>query len=148
MGAQPMAGLSSQLNPRAFYRRVLHFDAHLWGDESPTPSNPPTEYDLWYSFNTTVELEREFLGALMRNCGNDPAIYEGLSGKWEQPSNQNRLGRCLILAFTIETPVTDEPWIFLPFAQSTGSSGVQIDVDTVMVFPDGTSTDQGVFIVP
>jgi hypothetical protein len=148
IGAQPMRGTIDQVNPRPFFRRIMHFAAHFWGDESPAPSNPPTEFDLWYSFNTTIELEREFLGALMRNVGNDPAIYDGLHGEWVQPSDQNRLGRMLVLAFTIETPVTDEPWTILPFAQSSGASGVQIDVDTQMVFPDGTSTDQGTFVIP
>jgi hypothetical protein len=148
MGAQPMQGLTSQVNPRPFFRRLLHFAAHFWGDESPTPSNPPTEQDLWYSYNSTIELEREFLGALMRNAGNDPAIYDSLSGEWVQPSDQNRLGRMLVLSFTIETPVTDEPWLLLPFAQSTGASGVSVLVDTAMVFPDGSSTDQGIFVIP
>lgn len=148
MGMQPMAGLTSQVNPRTFFRRILHFTAHIWGDETPSPQSPPAETDLWYSFNTTIELEREFLGALMRNCGNDPAIYEGLSGDWSQPTDLNRLGRLLLLRFTIETPVTDEPWIVLPFAQVSTGPGVVVVVDTQVDFPDGTSTDQGAFTVP
>jgi len=149
MGVQPMQGQLSQVNPRTFFRRLMHFTAHIWGDESPSPQSPIAETDLWYSFNSTVELEREFLGALMRNCGNDPAIYEGLSGDWSQPTDLNRLGRLLLLRFTIETPVTDEPWIVLPFASTAGSTvGVTIVVDTTVQFPDGTSTDQGTFTVP
>jgi hypothetical protein len=148
IGAQPMRGTIDQVNPRPFFRRLLHFRAHLWGDEQPSPSSPPTEQDLWYSFNSTIELEREFLGALMRNAGNDPAIYAGLAGTWSQPTDLSRLGRSLLLDFSIETPVTDEPWITLPFAQSTGGAGVEIVVDTQMDFADGSSTDQGTFTVP
>jgi hypothetical protein len=123
------------------------FRAHFWGDETPTPQSPPTEQDLWYSFNSTIELEREFLGALMRNCGNDPAVK--LHGAdWVQPTNMQRLGRLLVLTFSIETPVTDEPWTILPFAQSTGSSGLGIQIDVAMSFPDGTSSDQGLIIIP
>jgi hypothetical protein len=127
--------------------RRCNFRAHFWGDETPTPSSPPTEQDLWYSFNSTVELEREFLGALMRNCGNDPAVKLH-GGEWVQPTNMQRLGRLLVLSFSIETPVTDEPWTILPYAQSTGGSGVSIQIDPVMLFPDGTSSDQGLIIIP
>jgi hypothetical protein len=91
---------------------------------------------------------REFLGALMRNAGNNPAVFQDLSAEWRQPTDITRLGRLLVLTFPLELPITDEPWITLPFAQVPGGSGVSIDVDTQMVFPDGTSTDQGIFIVP
>jgi hypothetical protein len=83
----------------------------------------------------------------MRNCGNDPAFGDRLSARFEQPTNMDRLGRLIVLRFPIELPITDEPWLFLPFASSQSSSGVQIHVDTVMQFPDGSTTDQGTFIV-
>ncbi len=92
---------------------------------------------------------REFLGALMRNCGNDPAFGDRLSAEFRQETDQNRLGRLIVLRFPIELPVTDEPWIALPFKTSTGSStGVSILVDVAMSFTDGTSVDQGVVVIP
>jgi hypothetical protein len=146
-GTQPMQGLATNINPRPFFLRRLHFRAHFWGDPSPTPGNPPTEQDLWYAFSSAIELEREFLGALMRQAGNDPAIHPS-HGEWTQPTDMLRLGRLLVLNFSIETPVTDEPYTILQYAQSTGGSGVSILVDVAMSFTDGTSTDQGIITIP
>jgi len=145
MGSQPPTGLITALNPRIFATRWMHFRAHIWGDESPSPSTPPTEQDLWYSFNTTIELEREFLGALMRNLGNVTNPRSGTNvrigeGRWTQPTNMQRLGRLLVLEFSIGTAVTDEPW--------TVVTPTSIAVDTIAVFQDGTSTDQGTFVLP
>ena len=145
MGAQPPTGLVTAINPRIFATRWMHFRANFWGDETPAPATPPIETDLWYSFNSTIELEREFLGSMMRNLGNVTNPKTGMNvrigdGQWVQPTNMQRLGRLLVLEFSIGTAVTDEPWTI-----TTPSS---IAVDTIMSFPDGTSTDQGTFIIP
>lgn len=126
--------------------RRLVFEAHLWGDENPSPSNPRSEQDIWYSFNTAIELERELLEALVHNCGG-PAAIKTLGGEWAQPTDLERLGRLLVLTFSLETPVTDEPWVELPFATST-TAGVHVAIDVGMSFPDGSSTDQGIITVP
>lgn len=83
---------------------------------------------------------REFLGSLMRNAGNDPAIFDGLAAEWRQPTHEARLGRLLVLTFSLELPITDEPWtMFKP---------TSVAVDTILVLPDGTSTDGGTFVIP
>lgn len=139
IGTQPMTGGVTAFNPRPFYVRRCYFEAHLWGDESPSPSTPPTEQDLWYSFNSAIELERELFGALMRNAGNNPALRFRES-RWSQPTNMQRLGRLLVLPFSFETPVTDEPWVTV--APTT------INVDVEASFPDGTNVDQGTIVIP
>ena len=48
MGTQPPTGTIDAQNPRCFATRLMHFEAHLWGNETPTPSSPPIETDLWY----------------------------------------------------------------------------------------------------
>jgi hypothetical protein len=145
MGTQPPTGQIDAQNPAIIATRLMHFEAHLWGDESPTPGNPPTEQDLWYSFSSTIELEREFIGALMRQLGNITNPRSGLNvrlsdSRWTQPTDIVRLGRLLVLPFAVGTAVTDEPWtITIP---------ARIAVDTQAQFPDGTSSDQGTFILP
>ncbi len=144
-GIQPPSGVVSAINPRTFAVRHMHFDAHIWGNETPTPQSPPVETDLWYAFNSTIELEREFLGAMMRNLGNVTNPKTGPSvrifeSRWDQPTDMQRLGRSLILSFAIGTPVTDEPW--------TTTVPAHVAVDAVMTFFDGTSSDQGTFILP
>lgn len=134
-------------NPRARWRRMMSFDAHFWGDPNPTPSSPPEENpDLWYSYSSTTELERELLNALANTVGGEAAL-QLTEARWEQPSDMNRLGRYLILSFSFDTPVTAEPWVIVPFAtQST--SGVQVSATMEEVFPDGSSSIAGVIVVP
>lgn len=145
MGTQPPTGTIDAQNPRCFATRLMHFEAHLWGDETPTPHSPPIETDLWYSFNSTIELEREFLGSLMRNLGNVTNPRTGMNVRifdstWRQPTDMTRLGRVLVLPFAIGTPVTDEPWTLV-----TPST---IAVTATVPFPDGTSSNQGTFTIP
>ena len=145
MGRQPPDGTVTAQNPRVFATRLMHFDARIWGDEMPDMPQNPTEKQLWYSFNSTIELEREFIGALMRQFGNVTNPRTGLNVRlfdstWEQPTDMRRLGRLLVLPFALGTAVTDEPW--------TTTVPATIAVDTRMTFPDGTSADQGTFILP
>lgn len=145
VGKQPMTGLVTAINPATIATRIMHFEAHLWGDPSPTPSSPPTEQDLWYSFNSTVELERELIQSLSRNLGNVTNPRSGLNvrfgdARWVQPTNMDRLGRLLVLSFSVGFPVTYEPW--------TVTTPSTIAVDATMVFADGSSSDQGTFFIP
>jgi len=134
-------------NPKTFWRRMMSFDAYCWGDPNPTPQTPPQENpDLWYSFSSTTELERELLIALAHNVGGAAALQlEG--ARWEQPADLVRLGRLVILSFSFDTPVTQEPYTILPFATQT-TSGVQVAATLEEVWPDGTSTIAGVIVVP
>lgn len=154
--ARPMGGAAgapfisqATFNPKTFYRRLTGFDAHLWGDPSPTQGQPdPTEADLWYSYNTTLELERELIVALAQNLGGTAALASDLmSSRWEQLTDMQRLGRELVLSFAFETQVSEEPYVILPYAtQST--SGVQVSATVEMVFADGSSSVAGVIVAP
>jgi hypothetical protein len=126
----------------------LHFDAHCWGDPSPTPTQPPSQFDQLYDFASTVELVRELYGALARNAGNVPNIRPG-DARWEQPTDDMRLGRLLVAPFAIGSSLADESFQFIPFATpGVPGTSVQVNVDVETVFPDGSSTDAGTFTPP
>jgi hypothetical protein len=134
-------------NPKAVWRRIVGFDAYCWGDESPSMSSPPVENpDAWYGFSSATELERELLIALRNNLGGAAAISE-MSARWEQSTDMLKLGRLLIVSFAFDTPVTQEPYVILPFASET-ASGVQVSATMEEVWPDGTSTIAGVIVTP
>ena len=146
----PARGLGNQtshvgdFNPKALYRRFVTCKAYLWGDQ-PAVS---TETDTWVSFNTAVEIEREFLVALSHNLGGPAAVISSnMSAEWDQPTDDTRLGRLLVLTFAFETPVTQEPYIVLPFATAS-SSGAQVSATLETVFPDGSSSIAGVIVTP
>jgi len=137
-------GMVGDFNPKPLYRRLMQFAAHCWGDDKPAS----TEQDLVYSLNSTVELEREFLVALAHNFGGPAAIVSAdISGEWDQPTNMQRRGRLLIIRFAIETPVTQEPFITLPFSTAS-TSGVQVSATVAEVFPDGSSSVAGIIVTP
>lgn len=86
------------------------------------------------------------LGALARNLGNVPNLRIG-DARWDQPTDDKRYGRALILPFGFMADISDEPWITAPWAtQST--SGVQVSATVIETFPDGTSTTSGVIVAP
>jgi hypothetical protein len=88
-----------------------------------------------------VELQRELLGALMRNAGNDPAqSLSPLGANWDTTASVTKRGRLLTQGFIWEAPVTEEPW--------TTVTPAQFQVDVAMVFQDGSSTDQGTIVIP
>ena len=93
-----------------------------------------------------MELYRELLGALYRNV-TAPALELG-TARWEQPTNDRRDGRLLIVPVAFAADITDEPFTFLPFSSvGVPGSSVQIDVDMVLISTDGQgSTDQGTFV--
>jgi hypothetical protein len=149
MGGAAGAPFFSQAsgNPKVLYRRWVSFEAYCWGEETVAPATPPLENpDLWYSFSSTLELERELLVAFAHNCGG-PAAVRLTSSRWEQPTDLNRFGRLLVVSFAIETPVAQEPYVVLPYATQT-TSGVQVSASIKEVFPDGTSSIAGVIVAP
>ena len=140
-GLGNQTGVVGDFNPKPLFRRLLSFDAYCWGDDLPRPQ---TEADTLYSFNSAIELERELIVALSHNLGG-PAALRLHGAQWDQPTDMNRRGRLLILSFAFETPVTQEPYIVLPYSTT---AGVQIHATMETVFPDGQSSIAGVIIVP
>jgi hypothetical protein len=140
MGVQPMVGLASQKPTKVFWRAIIGFDAHLWGDPDPQAINP------LFDFNTTIELYRELLGAFVRQMGGIPNMAIG-EGHWDQPTDDKRLGRLLVVPVGFYADITDEPYILAPWA-TKAASGVQVHATVAVQFPDGTSTSSGVIIAP
>lgn len=123
-----------------FYRGLIGFDAHLWGDPDPASTNP------LYDFNTTIELFREFVGACYRVLGGAPQLEHGES-RWVQDTNDRRFGRLLVHSLAFACDISDEPYLLLPYS-TTGGSGVQAFVTVETVFTDGTSTAVGPIVAP
>jgi hypothetical protein len=142
-GIGNQTGAAGDFNPKPFYRRVANFDAYCWGDDMSLTS---TEADTWVSFNTATEIEREYIVAVLHNVGGPAAVYN-LSAKWDQPTDMNRRGRLLVVSLGLETCVTQEPYIVLPYS-TAGGSGVQIQATIETLWPDGTSTIIGTVIAP
>lgn len=140
MGVQPGQGLVRNANPKVRRLRILEFEAHLWGQ--PDLTNQNTLQD----FNDCLELERELLTAMFDNLTNVPGI-EIMGGRFEQPQNMNRLGRLYLLNFAIHTPVADNSYVILPFA-NPGPSGVSVVTQVSAVFADGSSSIAGVITAP
>ncbi len=94
------------------YTGVEYFEAHLWGDSDPLA------LDTTYSFNSTLELRREFLGAMYSALMGGRAPSSGLTplnGKWlideKSVGMINTCGRAYVLTFAIAMPVLRDPWI-------------------------------------
>lgn len=124
------------VNPIPRYRRTLHFEAHLWGDPQPSPSSPPTISDLTWDFSVCLELERELLLALATNLGGVCNVRpEG--SEFRQPTNDVRLGRLLVLRFSVDTPIVEDALQVLPFSSvGTPGSTVAIGVGVTIVDPN------------
>jgi hypothetical protein len=114
----------------------------LWGDPDPTGVNPLLD------FNSTIELYRELLGAMYRNLAGAPNVQIG-EFVWDQPSNENRLGRLLKGHVAFAVDITDEPYTIVPFA-NPGVPGTSVEavVTVAAVFPDGSSTVTGSIVLP
>ena len=126
MQSQPGAG---QIPPAKtqFLRWVL-FEAHIWGDEDPAGK------DALYSFDSTLELEREFFSQLAAS-GTIPLAHP-LDGEWRQPTDVSKLGRLLVVNFRIGTGLYAEPYTTLPYSSTVGDGGVVRDVSVTI----GSST--------
>lgn len=116
--------------------------AYLWGDPLSDSSavQPYPAKIIGDSFNSTRELARELIIALIALGRGTPTIdIGGMHAKWWQPNNDTRRGRMLKLDFRYMVPVTDLPWISLPYATST-TSGVVVEAAIQAVSPDGSQT--------
>jgi hypothetical protein len=123
----------SRVSRKSVYRRWLTFDAQLWGEPDQTardvsdPTNPiaPGVPNPTYAFNSTIELEREFIVAIVSLIGSAGQAWAPISATWP-PANvaNNRYGRLLVLSFKIAPPVTQTPYVILPYSQVPGDGGV------------------------
>ena len=133
-------GVSDGLAPMATKRYLMGahtFEAWCWGDEDPDFA---TTQDTLYSFNSALELRREFLLALAQ-LGGIPAMGK-MRGRWEQPANVKRLGRLYVLTFQMWTPIDDlivGSTVVQPYATAT-PPGVSIVTTVQAVSPDGTAS--------
>jgi hypothetical protein len=139
LGIQPMAGLISERPLKVFWRAIIGFDAHLWGDSDVTAINSLVD------FNTTIELYRELLGAMVRVQGGIPNVSIG-EARWDQPTDDRRAGRLLVVPIGFYADITDEPYVVVPWAtQST--SGLQASITVTETVPDGSSSTSSGFII-
>lgn len=115
----------------------------MWGDPDSQGANPLLD------INSTVELYREVLGSLYRTQGGAPNVRIG-NCRWVQPTDDNRLGRLLVLDVGIGVDVTDEPYFMVPVAAAPATPGVSVDIalSVEMDFPDGSSTVAGPIDLP
>jgi hypothetical protein len=125
------------------FTRVISFEAHIWGGPDPQFQDSPTSKlgSLTYDFNTTWELEREFLYALAATM----TIPTGQpkAGEWRQDTDVNRRGRCLVVTFQVRTPIAGEEFTILDYSQTAGDGGVTREV-TVTI----GSTPTGPVVIP
>ena len=141
-------GTRADINPKVFLLRLQSFEAHLWGQPTPTPSSPMTMEDIVSDFNDAVELERAFLDGLRIYCGNMPNLHINRS-EFRQPTDDVRLGRLLVLDFAIETQVSTLPATVLTYATpGIPGTSVSVQADVTATFPDGSSTDAGTIVIP
>lgn len=136
----------SRVPRKSIFRRWLTFDAQLWGEpdttardvSDPTSTTPPGTPAPTYGFNSTIELEREFLVAITSLIGSAGQAWAPTSATWV-PANSanNRYGRLLILSFKVATPVTETPYIILPYSQTPGDGGVKREI-TAEISVNGT----------
>jgi hypothetical protein len=139
MGMQPITDHISKRPLKPFWRALIGFEAHLWGDSDVTAINSLAD------FNTTIELFRELLGALVRQTGGIPNVLIG-EARWDQPTDDRRAGRLLIVPIGFYADITDEPYVVVPWAtQST--SGLQASITVTETVPDGSSSTSSGFII-
>jgi hypothetical protein len=123
---------------KSVYRRWLTFDAQLWGEPDPTArdTNPtipsvPGVPSPTYGFNSTIELEREFIVAIVSLIGSAGQAWAPMRADWTPANAQNnRYGRLLILSFRVATPVTETPYTILPYSITPGDGGVKRVITT------------------
>jgi hypothetical protein len=141
---------------KSVYRRWLTFEAQLWGEPDATardvsdPTNPtaPGTPNPTYGFNSTIELEREFIVAIVSLIGSAGQAWAPTSATWPPPNAQNnRYGRLLVLSFKVATPVTETPYVILPYSQTPGDGGVKREID-VSISVDGSTETLPTIEVP
>ena len=143
---------------KSVFRRWLTFDVQMWGDpdltarpvSDPADTTPPAIPDPSYAFNSTIELEREFLVAITSLIGSAGQAWQPIRAEWTSANlGNNRYGRLLVLSFKLATPVTREPWTMLPYSVVPNDGGVKGEI-TVQAEPLGSNTPETVatFEVP
>jgi hypothetical protein len=137
---------------KSVFRRWLTFDVQIWGDPDLTPrdvtnpanTTPPAVPDPAYGFNSTIELEREFLVAITSLIGSAGQAWQPIRAEFTTANvANNRYGRLLVLSFKLATPVTREPWTMLPYSQVQGDGGVAGEI-TVQAEALGSDTPETV----
>lgn len=131
--ARPMGS-----NPKPFALRWLQFDAHFLGNSDPN-EDPLHDYDA------ALELEREFFYALKNTAGNTPNL-KWTNGDWA-PSGTVHNGQLLIVPFEVGTPMTEEPYIVVPYATTENPNGLSISATVEAIF-DGTEVPVGTIVIP
>ena len=122
--------------PRAYWRGALGIEAWCWGDEDP---DFDTTQNTTFSYDSALEIRREVCLALAQFGG--VAEIGRIRGRWEQPSNDKRLGRLYVLSFQVWTPINDlsvGAYEVEPFSTST-IPGFSITSTVVSVPFDGSS---------
>ena len=96
---------------KSLYTRSVSFEAYIWGDPDPA------SLDTTYSFNSALELEREFLGAMYSQImgGRSPrGALTPISARWIVDETTvgmlNTYGRLYVLTFQIAMPVLRDNW--------------------------------------
>mgnify|MGYP006266665485 FL=1 len=125
--------------PNAYvFTRYMDWDIHLWGEPDPTGADPT------YDFDSTLELEREFLISMQAAMTIPVSVPR--SGEWRQPQDVQRRGRLLVLQLRIWTPVVAQPSTILPYSTTPNDGGVVRDIDVQINPPTGQSV--GPIIIP
>jgi hypothetical protein len=150
MSSLQTPSLNAQVPRKQRYRRWLHFEAAIWGDPDPAvlvpPTDPPTVISPYFDFNSVLELEREFIDAMYLKATG--GAFVPLGGEWVQKSANNRFGRLYVLHFKIATAVMSEPYVVLPYSQTTGDGGVSRVITPAFVNVEGGQTDLPPIDVP
>lgn len=98
--------------PKMLWSAELWFTAHFWGDE--WPGNVPKP--IFWDFNTTLELAREFSMAIYRSASGALGRSVQMGDlEFEQPTDKLRRGRKAVLPFAFVIPILDDPFIKLEY---------------------------------
>lgn len=130
--------------------RWMNFDAQLWGDPDTTARTDTTQPDSVIGFNTSIELEREFLIGFTTAAGSPTSrSWQPTGSEWTVANLQNnRFGRLLVLSFRVATPVTETPYITLPYSRTQGDGGVTGDIVVQAEQPQGSPVTVAEFTAP
>ncbi len=119
--AQPVA--------KSLYTEPLAFEAHIWGEPDPNAT------DTSYSFDTTRELMREFIGAMYTKFmgGRGPAAgFTPTGGEWRTDPRGvgmvNTYGRLYVLNFTLSLQVQRDAYVTIPYAVTHNDGGVEREI--------------------
>ena len=134
---------------KSLYTEPLTFEAHIWGD--PDPSN----VDTAYSFDSTRELTREFIGAMytVYMGGRGPAGgFTPVSGAWRVDPRGvgmvNTYGRLYVLSFTLSLQVQRDAYTTLDYATSPSDPATKVRREITQQITDPVTGNNPVVIPP